>query len=60
MNDADSSEVAQGKFGSTDRVPAEAIVGAWKVDADGNISGVFIENKNYDGGGPALNERYRE
>jgi len=37
-----------GKFGPTDRVPPEAIVGAWKVDSDGNISGGFIENKNYD------------
>jgi hypothetical protein len=37
-----------GKFGPRDRVPPEAIVGAWKVDADGNISGDFINNKNYD------------
>lgn len=37
-----------GKFGPKDRVPPEAIVGAWKVDANGNISGDFIENKNYD------------
>ena len=37
-----------GKFGPNDRVPPEAIVVAWKVDADGNISGDFIKNKNYD------------
>ena len=37
-----------GKFGPQDRVPPEAIVGAWKVDADGNRSGDFINNKNYD------------
>jgi hypothetical protein len=37
-----------GKFGPKDRVPPEAIVGAWKVDAEGNISGDFIRNKNYD------------
>jgi len=37
-----------GNFGPQDRVPPEAIVGAWKVDADGNISGDFINNKNYD------------
>jgi hypothetical protein len=37
-----------GKFGPKDRVPPEAIVGAWKVDADGNISGDFINNKKYD------------
>jgi len=37
-----------GKFGPNDRVPPEAIVEAWKVDADGNISGDFINNKNYD------------
>ena len=37
-----------GKFAPKDRVPPEAIVGAWKVDANGNISGGFVENKNYD------------
>lgn len=28
-------------------VPPEAIVGAWKVDANGNIVGDFIPNPNY-------------
>lgn len=37
-----------GKFGPKDRVPPEAIVGAWKVDPDGKIVGGFIRNKNYD------------
>ena len=37
-----------GRFGPKDRVPPDAIVGAWKVDANGNISGGFIKNKNYD------------
>ena len=30
------------------KVPTEAIVGAWKVDADGKITGDFIENAKYD------------
>ena len=37
-----------GKFGPEDRVPPDAIVGAWKVDAKGNISGDFIKNENFD------------
>jgi hypothetical protein len=37
-----------GKFGPKDRVPPETIVGAWKVDAEGNISGDFIRNKTCD------------
>lgn len=37
-----------GPFGPKDRVPPEAIVGAWKVDADGKIVGGFVRNKNYD------------
>jgi hypothetical protein len=37
-----------GAFGPNDRIPPEAIVGAWKVDADGEIVGDFIRNKNYD------------
>ncbi len=37
-----------GKFGPDDRIPPDAIVGAWKVDALGIIRGPFIENKNYD------------
>lgn len=37
-----------GNFGPSDGVPPEAIVGAWKVDANGNIEGDFIHNPNYD------------
>lgn len=37
-----------GDFAPSDRVPPEAIVGAWKVDAKGEITGDFINNPNYD------------
>jgi hypothetical protein len=37
-----------GQFGPNDRVPPDAIIGAWKVDANGNIIGSFVKNKNYD------------
>lgn len=37
-----------GNFGPKDRIPPEAIIGAWKVDPNGNISGAFIQNKNFD------------
>jgi hypothetical protein len=37
-----------GRFEESERVPPEAIVGAWKVDAQGNIIGDFIKNPNYD------------
>ena len=30
-----------------DAVPASAIVGAWKVDGSGNITGDFVPNPNY-------------
>jgi hypothetical protein len=36
-----------GRFGPDDHVPPEYIVGAWKVDATGEITGEFIENPNY-------------
>ena len=36
-----------GKFGPNDEVPREAIVGAWQVDAAGNIVGGFIRNPNH-------------
>lgn len=29
------------------RVPPEAIVGAWKVDGDGNLTSQYVANKNY-------------
>ncbi len=37
-----------GRFGPSDRVPPEAIIGAWKVDQEGNIVGEFVRNNNYD------------
>lgn len=36
------------QFGSNDPVPREAIVGAWKVDGQGQIVGDFVPNPNYD------------
>jgi hypothetical protein len=36
-----------GKFGPNEPIPPEAIVGAWKVNADGEIVGEFIPNPNY-------------
>ena len=36
-----------GEFGPDDRVPPEAIVGAWKVDSAGQIVGESIPNPNY-------------
>jgi len=37
-----------GDFGPDDRIPPEAIVGAWKVDERGVIVGDFIKNERYD------------
>lgn len=31
----------------SENIPPKAIVGAWKVDVNGEISGSFIKNKNY-------------
>jgi hypothetical protein len=38
-----------GSYGPTEAVPPEAIVGAWKVDKDGNIVGDFIPNPKFTG-----------
>lgn len=35
------------KYGPTASVPPEGIVGAWKVDANGNITGEFIPNPKW-------------
>ncbi|MGC8213287.1 hypothetical protein [Ralstonia solanacearum] len=32
----------EGTYGPTEYVPPEAIVGAWKVDAHGNLNGEFM------------------
>lgn len=37
----------EGAFDPTDHVPPEAIVGAWKVDQNGQITGDFIPNPRY-------------
>jgi hypothetical protein len=36
-----------GAFGPDEDVPPEAVVGAWKVDASGNLTGEFIVNPKY-------------
>jgi hypothetical protein len=38
-----------GTYGPDEDVPPHAIKGAWKVDAQGNITGEFIPNPNYTG-----------
>jgi hypothetical protein len=37
-----------GRFGPSDDVPPEAVVGAWRVDAQGDIVGAFVRNQKYD------------
>lgn len=37
-----------GKFAPSEAVPPEAVVGTWKVDPDGKITGDFIANARYD------------
>jgi hypothetical protein len=37
----------EGSFGPTEYVPPEAVVGAWKVDEVGNLTGEFVLNPNY-------------
>jgi hypothetical protein len=37
----------QGNFGPNDAVPPESIVGAYKVDSHGNLTGEFMPNPNY-------------
>ena len=38
-----------GAYGPNDRVPPEAVVGAWKVGDDGQIVGDFVPNPNFKG-----------
>lgn len=38
------------KYLKSQDVPPEAIVGAWKVDENGEIIGEFIPNSRYDSG----------
>lgn len=37
----------EGNYGPEDAVPREAVVGAWQVDENGNITGEFIPNPNF-------------
>jgi hypothetical protein len=39
--------VIDGHFSSTEHVPPTAIVGAWRVDAEGRITGEFVANPKY-------------
>lgn len=36
-----------GNFKESDYIPPEKIIGAWKVDQNGDISGEFIHNPQY-------------
>jgi len=44
----------EGDFGPDEHVPPECVVGAWKVDASGKLTGEFVKNKNYQ---PGLSEK---
>jgi hypothetical protein len=37
----------EGQYASDVAVPPEAIVGAWEVDASGNLTGKFIDNPRF-------------
>ena len=37
----------EGDFKPEEQIPPEAVVGAWKVDENGNITGEFIPNPNH-------------
>lgn len=39
----------EGNFAPQDAIPPEAIVGAWEVDKEGVLTGVFMSNPNYRG-----------
>ena len=42
-----------GNFSPTERVPPEAIAGAWRVDAEGNIvEGSYVPNPKFRGEHP--------
>ena len=43
-----------GNYGPNDGVPAEAIIGAWKV-ADNGLIGTFMPNPNFDPSSDAAN-----
>jgi hypothetical protein len=39
--------VLDGNFGPNDAVPPQRIVGAWKVDGSGKLTGEYKANHNY-------------
>jgi hypothetical protein len=39
--------VLDGNFGPNDAVPPQKIVGAWKVDGSGKLTGEYKANHNY-------------
>jgi hypothetical protein len=39
--------VLDGTFGPDEAVPPQRIVGVWKVDSTGNITGEFMHNPNH-------------
>jgi hypothetical protein len=39
--------VIDGNFGPDDALPPERIAGAWKVDAQGNLTGEYRANPKY-------------
>ena len=39
--------VIDGNFGPNDAVPPHKIVGAWKVDGSGKLTGEYTANHNY-------------
>jgi hypothetical protein len=41
--------VVDGTFGPDEVVPAERIIGAWKVDRHGNLTGAYRPNREYRG-----------
>jgi len=41
--------VVDGTFGQTDVVPADRIIGAWKVDRRGRLTGKYKPNREYRG-----------
>lgn len=42
--------VVDGTFGPNEVVPADRIIGSWKVDRRGNLTGKFKLNPEYRGG----------
>ncbi|MCD4501287.1 hypothetical protein [Chromobacterium vaccinii] len=40
----------EGEYGPAEYVPPEVIVGAWKVDENGNLTGEFMPNPKYQPG----------